>query len=56
MPIAPEAIAEMRSMFPLGDIIAKLTSSVGIEPCEPCKRRQERLNEIGARMTRWMGR
>jgi hypothetical protein len=52
MPVAPEAIAEMRSMFPIGDLIAKLTSSVGIQPCEPCKRRQEMLNAIGDRMAR----
>ncbi len=51
-PFSPEHVAAMRSMFPIGDLIAKLTSSVGIQPCEPCKRRQEMLNAIGDRFVR----
>jgi hypothetical protein len=30
----------------LGDVVATITSSVGIEPCEGCKKRQERLNKL----------
>jgi hypothetical protein len=51
-PFSPEHVRAMRSMFPVGDLIAKLTSSVGIQPCEPCKRRQEMLNSIGDRFAR----
>ena len=28
----------------LGDLVAKATSMVGIQSCEPCKARQARLN------------
>jgi len=30
----------------LGDLIKRITSLLGIQPCEPCKRRAERLNEV----------
>ena len=30
----------------LGDTVAKMTKAVGIKPCEPCKRRQEKLNRL----------
>jgi hypothetical protein len=30
----------------LGDVVAKVTSAVGIKPCGPCKRRQEALNKL----------
>jgi hypothetical protein len=52
MPFTPQDVAAMRSMFPLGDIVASLTSAVGIQPCEPCKRRQEMLNSVGDRFAR----
>jgi len=52
MPFSPQDVEAMRSMFPIGDLIAKLTSSVGIQPCEPCKRRQQMLNAIGDRFAR----
>lgn len=52
MPFTAQDVQAMTNMFPLGDMIAKLTSAVGIQPCEPCKRRQEMLNAIGARATR----
>ena len=29
----------------LGDMIKKMTSSVGIEPCGGCKKRAEKLNK-----------
>jgi hypothetical protein len=29
-----------------GDLIANITSSVGIRPCESCKDRQKKLNQI----------
>lgn len=33
----------------LGDVVATITSSVGIKPCGGCKRRQEWLNKIQIR-------
>lgn len=29
----------------LGDVVAKVTKKVGIEPCEPCQRRRQWLNK-----------
>jgi hypothetical protein len=29
----------------LGDVVAAATKAVGIEPCEGCKRRREKLNK-----------
>lgn len=29
-----------------GDLIASITSSVGIRPCDSCKQRQQTLNQI----------
>ncbi len=34
----------------LGDLIAKLTKSVGIQPCTPCQARQAKLNELHQRV------
>lgn len=34
---------EMRG---LGDVVAKATKAVGIQPCEGCKKRQEALNKL----------
>ena len=28
----------------VGDVVARMTSAVGIKPCAPCKRRQAALN------------
>lgn len=28
-----------------GDLIAKLTTALGVRPCPPCKRRQQALNQ-----------
>lgn len=30
----------------LGDIIAKITKSVGIKPCDKCEKRRKWLNEM----------
>lgn len=30
----------------LGDVVATVTSAVGIEPCKGCKKRQEKLNKL----------
>lgn len=30
----------------LGDTIAKLTTAVGIKPCESCKKRKDKLNKL----------
>ncbi len=48
--LKPEAVAEIRSRFPIGDVIAKLTGAAGIQPCAPCKRRQAALNQFGERV------
>lgn len=29
----------------LGDVVAKVTRAVGIQPCAGCKERQEKLNQ-----------
>ena len=34
----------------LGDLVARGTSALGIQPCPPCKRRQEYLNRLGSRI------
>jgi len=50
-PLSPAKLAELveiqKSRFPIGDVIARLTGAVGIQPCAPCKRRQEALNRAG---------
>ncbi|HUQ70681.1 MAG TPA: hypothetical protein VM165_14220 [Planctomycetaceae bacterium] len=33
-----------RKLRGLGDVVAAVTSAVGIKPCGPCKARQEALN------------
>lgn len=38
-------IPGMRQSVGLGDVIARMTSAVGIKPCDACKRRQQWLNE-----------
>ena len=30
----------------LGDVIATITSAIGIEPCEGCNERKEKLNKL----------
>jgi hypothetical protein len=30
----------------VGDVIAKVTTAIGIKPCEPCKARQAALNRV----------
>ena len=30
----------------LGDVVAKVTDALGIPKCEPCKQRQEKLNNM----------
>lgn len=30
----------------LGDTIAKVTTALGIKPCQPCKKRQDVLNKL----------
>jgi len=34
----------------LGDIVADVTTKIGIEPCEGCKKRQDKLNLIGHKL------
>jgi hypothetical protein len=35
-----------RSALPLGDAVARVTSSLGLKGCVPCKRRQDLLNHL----------
>jgi len=37
----------------LGDMVADVTKAVGIKPCEGCKKRQEKLNVIGYKLSRF---
>ena len=30
----------------LGDTVKKITNAMGIKQCEPCKKRQQRLNKM----------
>jgi hypothetical protein len=30
----------------LGDVVARVTSAIGIKPCGGCKQRQQKLNEL----------
>lgn len=30
----------------LGDTVKKVTNALGIKQCEPCKKRQQRLNKM----------
>jgi len=50
--LSAERVAAIRSRFPIGDAIAKVTSAVGIQPCAPCKKRQAALNALGDRFAR----
>ena len=36
----------------LGDAVAKVTKAVGIKPCDGCKDRQAKLNDITQRVVR----
>ena len=38
-----------------GDQVAKITKAFGVEPCEECKRRQEKLNELSDWLTTIFG-
>lgn len=40
----------------LGDLVAAVTTAVGMERCLGCKRRQVRLNRFGCRINRWLHR
>lgn len=41
-PQTPEEPARVRG---LGDVVAKATKAVGIQPCAPCERRRNWLNK-----------
>lgn len=41
-----EKYAAKRPMRGLGDLVARVTSAVGIKPCGGCKGRQDTLNKI----------
>ncbi len=48
--------ASMRSRLPLGDVVARMTKAVGIQPCTPCQARQAAMNRFGDRLASWRGR
>lgn len=37
---------EARRMRGLGDVVAAVTSALGIPKCKPCGQRQEKLNKL----------
>ena len=37
-----------------GNLVARATSALGIQPCEPCKRRQEWLNQKHLQLLAWL--
>jgi len=39
----------------LGDAVAALTKSLGIEQCDQCKQRQAVLNELGEKLKKLLG-
>lgn len=41
-----EALKQPLGVRGLGDVVAKMTSAVGIKPCGGCKKRQEALNKL----------
>ncbi len=45
-----------RSRLPIGDAVARATQAFGIQPCPPCKRRQEALNQFGDQVAQWWAR
>lgn len=51
--------AELRRIYDpqpmpgIGDVVAGATKAVGMQPCTPCRRRQQALN---AATPRWVGR
>lgn len=38
----------LRQQIGAGDVAAGITQAIGIQPCEPCKQRQERMNQAVA--------
>jgi len=48
--LSPDKLAQLqalKSRIPLGDVIARITGAMGIQPCAPCKQRQAALNRAG---------
>lgn len=39
-------MARNKKIKGLGDVVANITTSVGIEPCEGCNKRKEQLNRL----------
>jgi hypothetical protein len=42
-PAQPPRLPPLRG---LGDVVARVTSAIGIKPCGGCKKRQQKLNEL----------
>lgn len=42
---ASPAVAPAPRLRGLGDVVAKVTTAIGIRPCGGCKKRQEQLNK-----------
>jgi hypothetical protein len=43
--LVESAPAPKPKMQGLGDVVARVTKAVGITPCEPCRKRQQALNQ-----------
>ena len=39
----------------LGDGVAKITRALNIEPCDECKERQKKLNDLGGKLANLFG-
>jgi hypothetical protein len=46
-------LADKKSRLPIGDLVAAAARGVGIEACEPCKRRQSAFNRFGDSIAGW---
>lgn len=45
--------AQAQSRLPLGDVVARMTKAVGIQPCAPCQERQAAMNQFGDRFVEY---
>jgi hypothetical protein len=46
-------LADKKSRLPIGDLVAAAARGIGIEACQPCKRRQAAFNRFGDSIAGW---
>jgi hypothetical protein len=49
------SISQIQRKQGLGDVVAKVSKSVGIQPCGGCKKRQQALNDWWFKLTDKLG-